>query len=560
MSKYLHNLPMKKKLKMVIRNIIISFIVAVLLTFTGSTLIKNNFQSFYETTYIKSGLTKSIRENVQQIAKDVLYAINTEDVSLTSERLENAAAGIDALEANAATLLEMLNSADLSNRLKSTLSAFYQAKDHVLEFAAVNKNTEALTAYDTEYVPALAELETILTRINEAVDEEARSKFISSQYLALVVTIMVFLITIGSIVLSTILSNSLVKSITVPIAELESAAEHISQGKLDITIEHIADDELGHLAGAFRKTCQNLQMVIGDIKYMMEELKSGNFLAVSQCPEYYVGDFQGILTDLNAMISHLSGVLLQINTASDQVAISSSQLETSAQSLAEGATEQAGAVEELTATIENVTSEAQNSADYAKNAYEKAAEYRKQADMGNQQMEELTAAMERINNASKEIENIIAEIEDIASQTNLLSLNASIEAARAGEAGKGFAVVADQIGKLAASSGESAVRTRDLIQKSLEEVDAGTHMAENTRDALVHIVDGVAALADAAKHSSDTSAAQVATMEQIEQGIEQISGVVQSNSAAAQETSATSEELSAQASNLNELVSRFHLQ
>lgn len=84
-------------------------------------------------------------------------------------------------------------------------------------------------------------------------------------------------------------------------------------------------------------------------------------------------------------------------------------------------------------------------------------------------MEKLTEAMERISTTSKEIENIIAAIKDIASQTNLLSLNASIEAARAGEAGRGFAVVADQIGKLAADSAQSEVNTRNLIVKSLEE-------------------------------------------------------------------------------------------
>ena len=102
-------------------------------------------------------------------------------------------------------------------------------------------------------------------------------------------------------------------------------------------------------------------------------------------------------------------------------------------------------------------------------------------------MNVLLTEMEHITEISKEIGNIITDIEDIASQTNLLALNASIEAARAGEAGKGFAVVADQIGKLAADSANSAVNTRELIDKTLVEIQKGNEITITTAEALTRL-------------------------------------------------------------------------
>ena len=255
----------------------------------------------------------------------------------------------------------------------------------------------------------------------------------------------------------------------------------------------------------------------------------------------------------------LSDTMTQIHEASEQVASGSGQLAGGAQALAEGATDQAGAVEELTATVESVSGIAESSAESASGAYQMVRTAVEQADQSREELQALTNAMERISSTSQEIQNIIGSIEEIASQTNLLSLNASIEAARAGEAGKGFAVVADQIGKLAGDSAQAAVNTRDLIEKSLQEIENGNQITEKTVAALNKILESMNDFANAAKGASESSTEQANMLKQIEQGIEQISSVVQSNSAAAEETSATSQELSAQSEGLKNLVGRFKL-
>ena len=164
-----------------------------------------------------------------------------------------------------------------------------------------------------------------------------------------------------------------------------------------------------------------------------------------------------------------------------------------------------------------------------------------------------------IRKMNEEIDTIITQIEDIASQTNLLSLNASIEAARAGEAGKGFAVVADQIRNLAEQSAKSAVDSKALIEAAIHEVGDGNMYAEKASTSLREVVDGIQAIADSAKKIKEISIEQADSMEQVEATAERIAEVVQNNSAAAQETSATSEELTAQATTLSGMVSVFKL-
>ena len=293
---------------------------------------------------------------------------------------------------------------------------------------------------------------------------------------------------------------------------------------------------------------------------MLNEMSDGNFAIDTECEEVYTGAFTDLLTGIRKMNEEIATTVRGVDDASGQVLTGSTNLAEAAQSLAEGATDQAASGEEMQATINELTSGIKTTAEELGTAYDEAYKYAEIAEGSRGDMEVLVQAMSRINETSEKIGAIITQIEDIASQTNLLSLNASIEAARAGEAGKGFAVVAGEIGGLADESADAVNTTRNLINVSLDEIEKGNTIVNDVIASLDNAVERVRIANGMIQETAQVADVQMKSIDQIRDGIRDMSQVVSDNSAMAEETSATSEELAAQSVTLNELVQKFELE
>ncbi len=343
-----------------------------------------------------------------------------------------------------------------------------------------------------------------------------------------------------------------------PIMQLNHTAQQLAAGDLNVVLEITSEDEVGELGESIGKTVERLKQYIVYIDETAEVLaKIADGKLAIDLKNDYAGEFQKIKSALLNISASMNDVMRNIGASSEQVSMGASGLAEASQMLAEGAQTQAASIQELAATATTVADRVQESRKDAELSAQATTDVTEMIKQNQDKMKHMMTAMNEIRQTSQQVVGIIQTIEEIASQTNLLSLNASIEAARAGEMGKGFAVVADEIGKLALESSKAASMTRELIGVSMEEINKGNDIATGVMTSLEGSVQAVDRVNEMIRKTAEDAAIQAENMEQIRVGIDDIAHGVNDNSAVSEETYATSEQLADQTVTLNKLVQRF---
>lgn len=361
----------------------------------------------------------------------------------------------------------------------------------------------------------------------------------------------------------------LTQSMTAPIIQLQKNLTIMSEGNLtgeDIKVK--SRDEAGRAASAFNKMKGSLVHLISKVAANMSELKMATATVNNSVDENAQGGTR-IADAVDGMLSALERQQEEVSRAQEQI----SDMGNIAGKVADYA--------------EAIHGNAEKTRDNARDGMQKIVAYVEQMQEVNRSMRDMESVFASFGENTKGMTEALASISSIASQTNLLSLNASIEAARAGEAGRGFAVVATEIRNLADDSQAAAAHIGKMIEavsrqadqmterlrESLDQLEKGNQMTGEARESfeiitsgtdevgnsVEDIISGVEVLSERIQEAMDSMGTVKEAADSNVTEINEVSAVVAEQSANLEEVSEAMDKLLVLTGDVEGLVGEFKI-
>ena len=448
-------------------------------------------------------------------------AVRNSAIILSGEPAVSAAFkdGVTATSDQITALQKMLESMPITDADRAQLTKIADLRKPVIELrdkarkARADGNVdEALKIMNTQYLPAMGlyiasqkELVKLQEQrvIDVQIDTEHRRQ---SNSIGIVVglVVVVVLITVGT--------GWLVRSIRDPLFQANEIAARIAQGDLSSHISTTRQDEFGQL-----------------------------------------------LHSLASMNESLGRMVAQVRQSTDSIATASFEIAQGNNDLAQRTEHTSSNLQSTASSMDNLTATVQHSTENARQASALAANASNVAQRGGTVVTQVVTTMQEIDASSKKIADIISVIDGIAFQTNILALNAAVEAARAGEQGRGFAVVASEVRSLAQRSAEAAKEIKGLIDTSVQKVNSGTRLVTDAGATMQEIVESVGRVAHVIDEITSAATEQSAGIAGVNQAIGNLDQMTQQNAALVEESAAAAESLREQADRMKEAVAVFRV-